>query len=72
MKGKSPVSGSHYFQNTLQIQCWAVGRRKKQSILKRLFAQYQNEIDAFWAATAVGCMFLLGILEFLVQLAELK
>ncbi|MEA3469739.1 MAG: hypothetical protein U9R57_16160 [Thermodesulfobacteriota bacterium] len=72
MKGKSDITGSPYFQNTLQVQCWPLVRRKKQSILKRLLTQYQQEIDALWAATAVGFMFLLGIWEFLVQLAELN
>ncbi len=72
MKGKIPVSESHYFQNILQLHCSSLVRRKKQGILKYLLRQFQKEIDTFWAATAVGFMFLLGIWEFLVQLAELN
>ena len=71
MKGKRFASGSHYFQNTLQLQCWTPVKRRKQSLFKRLLKHYQKELDAVLAASTVGLMFLLGIWGVLVQLAEL-
>ena len=71
MKEKSITNNSPYFQETtFQLQCWTPVRGSKQGFFKRLLRRYQKEIDATFAATLIGAMFLIGIWCFLIQLAE--
>lgn len=71
MKEKSFInSGSSYFHKTFQLRSLPSVKCSNRGFLKRLLKRYQKEIDTTCAAMIIGTMFLIGIWQFLIQLAE--